>query len=74
MTDEDYVNDRVLFENSPTKTKSLLHNLEQVEGDIDQLVNSNKTGFMWIIIQVPSLRNLLTTCMYQEHDLIYWKW
>ena len=43
--DADYADDIELLANTPTKTESRLHSLEQAAGGIDLLVNADKTEY-----------------------------
>ena len=54
ITDADYVNDMVLFVNTPTWAESLLHSLEQESGGFGLHVNADKMEYM---------------CFYQKGDI-----
>ena len=45
MIDKDYTDDLGLLVNTPAKTESLLHSLEQTAGSIGFYVKTNKTEF-----------------------------
>ena len=46
ITDADYTDDLAFLAKSPAQTKSLLHSLEQLAGDIYLHVNANKTEYV----------------------------
>ena len=46
ITDADYADDIALLANTPTQAESLLHNLQQIAGDIGLHMNVDKTEYV----------------------------
>ena len=73
--DADYADDIALLSNTPTQTKSLLHNLEQAAGGIGLHVNADKTESMcfnqkvYISTQNAVSRKLLDKFTYLKSSL-----
>ena len=47
VRDADYADDLVLLTNTPAQVDSMLHSMEQTEGDVGLYLKENKTEFMF---------------------------